>query len=106
MVSEKKRSGMCGAADRTHCGLCARRARAVRAPKVRPPFHARGAVERRDGTHAGCVAPSRPPARRVRGSADSAVRALAVCKGVRACPAEPSGLISAGLACVWVESGV
>ena len=44
MVSETNRSGTCGAADRTHCGLRARRAHAVLAPKVRPPFHARGAV--------------------------------------------------------------
>jgi hypothetical protein len=53
--------------------------------------------------HTQCVANQRPPARRVRGS-DPIMGALAICKGVRACPAEPcpaepSGLSSAGLAC-------
>jgi hypothetical protein len=95
----KRTAAGCAAQQTAHIVGSARGERAVRAPKVHPPFHARGAVERRDATHAGCVAPSRPPARHVRVSADSIVGALTVCKGVRACPAEPSGLISAWLAC-------
>ena len=86
MVSEKD-----ARRRNAHIAGSARRARAFRAPKVRLPFHARGAVELRDATHAVCSesAPARPPRARI-GPHHGSPRHLQGCEGV------PGGTVPGG----------